>query len=126
MGTAANLRNVATGGKGSSRTASITATLEAADAFGPGSCGFGDESALTAVNVLIVDDDGDIILNSSKNVVCKAGDKTTVKMSATYKGPKNCLDSAVPDTISSSDVFVTVTADQVLGPLDRKIQCKSD
>ena len=44
----------------------------------------------------MVDDDGDILINWSKVVVCTADAATNVKIAVEFAGPLNCENSTVP------------------------------
>jgi hypothetical protein len=73
----------------------------------------------------MLDDDGDGIINATKNAYCESGAKTHVKYWVRYVGEENCADSAVPaQQVSRGDLFVTATASG--GELNDElgIQCK--
>ena len=120
----ASLRNVATGGSGSTATKSLTVQLEGAEAS-PGSCPTGAYSEPTAVNLFIEDDDGDVIIDAiGEGFVCRMGFKVQAGFDVFFQGPLNCENSAVPSGQSSNgDLFVH--ADTADGSLDqiRGIKC---
>jgi hypothetical protein len=73
----------------------------------------------------MVDDDGDGIINSTKNASCESGTKTNVKFWVKYEGPENCAGSVAPaQQVSRGDLYVTATATG--GQLNDElgIQCK--
>jgi hypothetical protein len=90
-----SLRNVATGGKGSTLRRNMVLILHGVDAPGK-TCDPGDFSDPTSINLTMVDDDGDILINRSKTIVCSADTTTNVKIGVEFEGPLNCEDSAVP------------------------------
>jgi hypothetical protein len=119
------LKNVGDGGKGSKLTRTVTVKMEAQE-VAPGSCPIGEISAPTSVTLHIEDDDGDVVIDKTKNTfVCESGKQTHVKFGVRYEGPENCAGSVAPTTqVSKGDLFVTAsTAD---GSLDDtlRIQCK--
>ncbi len=71
-------------------------TLNAVD--GPGeTCDPGEFSNPMSVNLKMVDDDGDVLVDSSERVVCEGGGvTTTVKRNVFFQGPLNCENGAVP------------------------------
>jgi hypothetical protein len=127
-GKLAALRNVASGGKASTLAKSVAVRLKAEDVTA-GSCTTGESSDPVTASLLLVDDDAEVIINRSKpGVVCSFGQKTTVKFTGRFEGPKNCKDSVAPgQQPSQGDLFATVTTDDG-GPLmvTRQIMCKSD
>jgi len=102
---ALNLNKVGTGGKQSSRTRRMIMHLRTVDAPGA-SCDAGETSGPVAINLKMVDDDGDILIDSAKTVVCDGGPSRMVR-TVFIQGPLNCKDSAVPDGISRG--FITAT-----------------
>jgi len=117
------LKNVEDGGKGSKLTRTVTVKL-VAEEVSPGSCPYGTITP-TPVNLTIVDDDGDYVINASKNASCEFGTTTHIKFGVKYEGPENCKDSAVPTgQVSKGYLFVTASANG--GTLDDTlgIQCK--
>jgi hypothetical protein len=118
------LRNVATGGKGSTLTRTVTVKLQAREAS-PGSCPAGTSSP-TPVHLSIVDDNGvPVAVSNGKDAYCEAGKNTHIKFWVKYEGPENCKDSAVPtQQVSRGELRVNATASG--GSLDDKlgIQCK--
>lgn len=127
-GNMATLKNVATGGKGSTSTRTVGVSLQAEETS-PGSCPLG-ASTMGTLKLTIVDDDGDVLINNFKGPVqCISGQTTKVKFGVTYKGPKNCKDSAVPSgNVSNGDLFVTVfeTQSQDVFTDTNGIQCRAD
>jgi hypothetical protein len=60
----------------------------------------------------MVDDDGDVLIDSAKIAVCKARDRvpTTVSRDVLIQGPLNCANSEVPaDRSSTGDITSTVS-----------------
>ena len=91
-----SLKNVGSGGKGSSATRNMVVIVHAVDAPGA-TCDLGEFSDPTPINLLMVDDNGDVLIDSSKTIVCEGGGVTThVKRSVFFQGPKNCENGAVP------------------------------
>jgi hypothetical protein len=71
-------------------------TVNAVDAPGA-TCDAGEFSDPTSVNHKMVDDDGDVLIDSSKTVVCEGGGVTTnVKRTVVFRGPDNCENALVP------------------------------
>jgi hypothetical protein len=90
------LKNVGSGGKGSTATRKMVLVVEAVDAPGA-TCDPGEFSAPTPVNLMMVDDDGDGVFNDGKTIVCGGGrGSTTVKLDVFFQGPLNCENGAVP------------------------------
>ena len=89
----------------------MSVILQAEDA--PGRKCIGNKvSAPTPVNLRMVDDDGDVLNDSAKIVVCKArdGEPTTVKRDVLVQGPLNCAKSEVPaDKFSTGEITSTVS-----------------
>jgi hypothetical protein len=56
----------------------------------------------------MVDDDGDIMIDSSKTVVCNGGQQKSTR-EVFFQSPIHCEDSDVPDPPSSTGV-ITATA----------------
>jgi hypothetical protein len=120
----ASLRDVATGGSGSTATKSLTVQLEGSEAS-PGSCPAGAISDPTTVNLFIEDDDGDVVIDAiGVGFVCTMGVKVQANFDVLFQGPLNCKDSAVPSGQSSSgDLFVSAnTEDGSLNQI-RGIKC---
>jgi len=71
----------------------------------------------------MVDDDGNVLINQQKAVVCSGGAEQSIR-TVLVQGPLNCKDSAVPDGTSSGVITATGsapgTADFVK---DMKINC---
>jgi hypothetical protein len=123
----AELRNVASGGKASTVVGSVAVRLEAEDVT-PGSCTAGESSDPVMLSLFLQDDDGEVILNRAKlGLVCSFGQKTTVKFTAWFEGPKNCKDSAAPGgQPTQGDIFALATTDDGSLLVTRKIMCRSD
>jgi hypothetical protein len=122
-GNLAQLRNVATGGKASKVAKSVTVRLSAQDVT-PGSCTSGESSDPVTATLMLVDDDGEVILNNAKpGFVCKANSTTNAKFTAIFEGPKNCEDSAVPVVQSTGKIDVIMMTDDGVRNATRKIQC---
>ena len=79
---------MASAGKASTLTKSVAIRLKAEDST-PGSCTTGMSSDPVTVSLLLVDDDGDVIINRSKpGFVCSFGATTHAKSSgSTAPGP---------------------------------------
>jgi hypothetical protein len=126
QGNLVSLKNVSDGGKGSKLTRTVAVKLVAQDAT-PGSCVAGSISGPTSVHLYIVDDDGDVVINRSKNgFICEAGKITHMKFGVRYEGPENCKDSDVPtQQTSNGDLYITATASPGGELTDTlRIQCK--
>jgi hypothetical protein len=64
---------------------------------GPGAtCDPGEFSNPRWVNLKMVDDDGDVLVDSAETVVCEQGVTTTVKWDVFLQGPLNCENGEVP------------------------------
>ena len=88
-------------------------SLRAADAPGT-SCDAGEVSAPTSVNIKMEDDDGDVLIDGSKTVVCSHGQRTSLKRDVFFQGPLNCKDSAVPASgFTNGDITATVSINDV-------------
>ena len=72
-------------------------------------CDDGENSGPVPINLRMVDDDGDVLIDSSKIFVCNGG-ANQLDRSVLIQGPLNCKDSAVPDGSSSSIITVTGSA----------------
>jgi hypothetical protein len=58
----------------------------------------------------MVDDTGNVLINSSKTVVCEGGGATTnVKRAVFFQSPKNCENSVVPGDSSTGSITSTGT-----------------
>jgi hypothetical protein len=56
----------------------------------------------------MVDDDGDVLVDSSKTVVCEGGGATTnLKRNVFFQGPLNCENGAVPGGSSTGTITTT-------------------
>ena len=118
------IRNTGSGGKGSSRNSSVSVILNAQDAS-PGSCPRGATSNPVSVRLEMVDDDGDVILNTSKGgFVCTAGKSTNAKFVARYD-VTNCKDSVAPANTSKGNVSATATSSHGSLEVTRKVHCKN-
>jgi hypothetical protein len=94
----------------------------------PGSCTAGSSSDPVTVSLLLVDDDGAVILNQAKpGFVCDAGQTTSAKFTARFEGPNNCEGSITPaQQVTHGDVAVTATTDDGALMATRQILCRSD
>jgi hypothetical protein len=103
---------VASGGKGSTLSRNMVVIVHAVDAPGA-TCDPGEFSDPTSVSLKMVDDDGDVLVDSSKAVVCEGGGVTTnVKRNVLFRGPLNCENGAVPPSkpgFSLGTITSTVT-----------------
>jgi hypothetical protein len=85
--------------------------LHAVDAPGR-TCDPGEESPPTWVNLRMVDDDGDVLIDSAKNgITCVGGaPDVNLKRSVLFQA-KNCEDSRIPDPgeITSGDITATAS-----------------
>ncbi len=106
------LHGVGNGGKGHSGNRQMRIVFNAADAPGA-TCGLGESSAPTSVNLHMVDDDGDVLIDSAKNMVCTnkgPDDLPTAKRNVFWKGPDNCEKGEVPTgKFSNGDITATVS-----------------
>jgi hypothetical protein len=117
----ATLKDVATGGKGSSSQRVLIVKLEAEDVTHK-SCPEGATSNPVTVSLRIEDDDGDVLIDQSKSgFVCVGQRLVGAKFVVRYEGPKNCKDSAVPT--GRGDLFVTVTTEDGSLIPTREIVC---
>lgn len=110
-------------------------TLEAVSrpgARGPAKCTGIEVSDPTSVSLLMVDDDGDILINRTKGgIVCSAQNNqpSFVKIGVAFKGPLNCKNSAVPTGNSPSTGSVAINAsgspdtDEFVGTMN--VKCKN-
>jgi len=104
-----NLLNVATGGTFSSKIRKIKLIFRAKDAPGK-RCDPGEFSDPTPINLKMEDDDGDILIDSEKTVVCTHGKAKNVKMNVFFQSPLNCENSAVPPPVfTNGDVTATAS-----------------
>ena len=76
--------------------------VQAVDAPGA-TCDAGEFSDPTSVNLRMVDDDGDVLVDSAKTIVCEGGlndegmPKTiNLKRDVFFQGPLNCENGTVP------------------------------
>ena len=111
--------------------------LHGVDAPGK-TCGPGDFSDLTSINLTMVDDDGDILdilIDTSKTAVCSADKTTNVKIAVGFEGPLNCEDSAVPSggpggrqSLSTGAITSTGTGSPSTSVWveNTRIKCRSD
>jgi hypothetical protein len=121
------LQNVGTGGKGSTVTRNMVMTLNAVDAPGA-TCDPGEFSNSTAVNLMMVDDDGNGVFNDGKTVVCEGGGVATdVKLDVFFQGPLNCENGAVPPPKPGFSVGTITSTGSASGTADYvesiKIRC---
>jgi hypothetical protein len=111
------LQKVATGGKGSDRTAKMVMTFRAVDAPGA-TCDPGEFSAPTPVNLKMEDDRGNILIDSAKTVVCGHGMTTNLKRNVFFQGPLNCENGAVPSPESAFSLGTITSTGSVPGTTD--------
>jgi hypothetical protein len=90
-----SLKNVGTGGNGSTLNRNMIITVRAVDAPGA-ACDPGDFSDPTSVNLKMEDDGGNVLVDSAKIVVCEHGVTTNLKWNVFFQGPDNCENGAVP------------------------------
>ncbi len=86
--------------------------IHAVDAPGA-TCDDGELSEPTSVSLRMVDDDGDVLEDTSKTIVCAGGGKTTnLKTDVFFQSPLNCAGSEVPPSGNpgSSNGVITTTA----------------
>jgi hypothetical protein len=124
VGNFVSLRNVATGGKGSTVDKSIGVQLEAIEAS-PGSCPTGATSEPTTVSLFIEDDDGDVVFTGSgEGFVCSPGVKLQANFDMRFQGPENCKDSAIPSgQATDGDLFVNASTEHSSLNEVRTIRC---
>lgn len=101
------MRNVASGGKGSDTIRKVSIHIATVDAPGA-TCDAGEHSGPVPVNLRMVDDDGDVLVDSAKIVVCVAGQAQKMDREIFFQSPLNCANSAVPARANSNGV-ITVT-----------------
>jgi hypothetical protein len=89
------LQNVGTGGKGSDATRKMVMVLNAVDAPGA-TCNPGEFSNPTPVNLKMEDDSGNVLIDSTKTVVCEQGVTANLKRIVFFRGSDNCENGAVP------------------------------
>ena len=122
-----SLKSVALRGKGSSKTRAMMMIAHAVDVPGA-TCDRGEFSDPTAINLRMVDDDGDVLVDSSETIVCEGGGVTTnVKRNVFFQGPKNCQGSDVPSDKSTGAITSTGTgsAGTAVYVEDTKITCRA-
>ena len=130
-GNLVTLNKTETGGKGSSKTTNVTVNIHA-EGTTPGACTSEDSSEPVTLRILVVDDDGDRILNEAKfGYQCFGTGSNSVKFPAQYT-VANCADSVPPQGGAlTSTGFISVTA-SISGdhgpPLieAREIKCKAN
>ncbi len=110
------LRNTASGGKGSDAVRKITVHTETVDAPGA-TCDEGETSGPVQVHLRMVDDDGDVLIDSAKTIVCTGAGPAQQKVTRTvlFQSPTNCENSAVPRGAHSSGV-ITATGSAAGSP----------
>jgi hypothetical protein len=131
-GTIAKLGDVSGGGSGSAGGKDPTFVRKVSVAMKgkdntSNSCPSGATSNPTDVRLVLVDDDGGMVLDQTKkSVVCTSGETTYVKFIAEFTGPENCKDSVAPVNISRGDIDVSVTTTPDNGSLNvtRTIVCR--
>jgi hypothetical protein len=102
-----NLTKVGTAGKGSSTTRKVSIHLNTVDAPGA-TCDAGENSGPVRINLKMVDDDGDVLIDSAKIVVCNGGGNK-LNREVFFQSPLNCKDSAVPSGPGLSTSVITAT-----------------
>ena len=123
-----NLRNVDMGGKGSDARRDVTLVYETVDADGR-SCDAGELSDSTRFNLMMVDDDGDMLMNSGKTIQCKGPSRTrkNLKRSIWFQSPVNCAGSDEPEgRFSRGDITATMMGspgtEEVVGTISLRCQ----
>ncbi len=81
--------------------------LNTVDAPGA-TCDPGENSGPVRVSLKMVDDDGDVLIDSTKIVVCNGGGNKQNR-EVFFQGPLNCKDSAVPSGPGVSTSVITAT-----------------
>jgi hypothetical protein len=81
--------------------------LSTVDAPGA-TCDAGENSGPVRVNLKMVDDDGDVLIDSAKIVVCNGG-ANKLNREVFFQSPLNCKDSAVPTGPGLSTSVITTT-----------------
>jgi hypothetical protein len=89
------LQNVGTGGKGAAATRKMTLIVQAVDAPGA-TCDPGEFSNPTPVKLKMEDDRGNILIDSTKTIVCEHGVTINLKRNVFFRGLLNCENGAVP------------------------------
>jgi len=102
------MKNVSTGGKGSDVVRKVKIHLVGVDAPGA-TCDPGENSGPVQVNLRMVDDDGDVLVDSAKIAVCYAGEGLNMEREVFFQSPLNCAGSAVPTRQTEAGV-ITATA----------------
>jgi hypothetical protein len=125
-GNVATLRNTADNGKGARQDDIVTVNIKA-ESRTPGSCTSGDSSEPISVTLRMVDDDGDVIADSTKvgyRCFGTQGGQNNLRFLVRYK-KNNCEGSVAPPPGSGStgeiDVTVTTGHDEFEGT--RGIKC---
>jgi len=129
-GNLVTLNKTATAGKGSRKTVNVTVNVHA-ESTTPGACTSNDSSEPVTLSLLLVDDDGDVILAESKEgYQCFGTGSNSVKFPTRFTIP-NCADSVPPQDGITSTGFIAVTA-SISGdhgpPLvvTRDVKCKNN
>jgi hypothetical protein len=121
-----SLKNVGTTGNGSTLNRNMIITVHAVDAPGA-TCDPGEFSKRTLVNLKMVDDDGDVLVNSAEVVVCEQGVTMNLKRNVFFRGPLNCENGAVPPPKPGFSVGTITTTGSASGTADYvegiKIKC---
>ena len=112
-------------------TTTLTVNVHA-ESRTPGSCTSGDASEPITLSLLMVDDDGDVLLSESKvGYQCFGTGSNSVKFPAQYT-VANCADSVPPqggELTSTGSILVRATISGDHGPpvnVDREIKCKAN
>lgn len=129
-GNLVTLNKTQRGAKGSTKTANVTVNVHA-ESRTPGSCTSDDSSEPVTLSLLVVDDDGDVILSESKvGYQCFGTGTNSVKFPARYT-VANCAGSVSPQegTTSTGLIGVTASISGDHGPpliVAREIKCKAN
>ena len=105
------LHGVGDGAKGFSGNRQMRIVFNTADAPGA-TCELGEASAPTSVHLNMVDDNGEILTDSAKTMVCRnkgPNDLPTAKRKVFWEGPKNCENSAIPTGGKATNGDITAT-----------------
>ena len=92
-------------------------TLNAVDGLGA-TCDPGEFSNPMPVKLKMVDDDGDVLVDSAEIVVCEQGVTTTVKWNVLFQGPLNCENEAVPPPKPGFSLGTVTSTGSALGTAD--------
>ena len=110
------LNKVATGGKGASKFRKMTVHLTTVDAPGA-TCDLGENSGPVEVNLRMVDDDGDVLIDSHKTVTCNGGSRR-MERDVLFQSPLNCAGSVAPSGPSGFTAGVIRATGSTPGTVD--------